>query len=245
MSFFINTAGFTFWNHSLEVPTSLTLRPDSTGLYLGFMLFVAFVILSVAKRMEPAIIKNTYHFFLSSPKRIKPKTFDENFSSTGFILIGVLFLISLTVGLSLFYRVLFIKFPLLLTDLNLQSNSSFLLLSFLTALGFIFYCFYGVLGASWFSGEKKLSKALSLSVWLNILGFSLVLFVFVLVWLLNNSFNRQFFLIFCGIISLFFLFRFFKLLIISFVGGVAWYYIILYFCTLEVMPIAILYGYFR
>jgi hypothetical protein len=61
-----------------------------------------------------------------------------------------------------------------------------------------------------------------------------------LIWLLNMEFKAIFIVIFLTILLISSLFRILKGLLFAFWGGFSWYYIFLYLCTLEILPVFIL-----
>ncbi|MBI1837604.1 MAG: DUF4271 domain-containing protein [Flavobacteriia bacterium] len=73
--------------------------------------------------------------------------------------------------------------------------------------------------------------------------FGFLLFFTALCWLLNPELSDLFLKIFISILSITFLIRFFKCSLAVLKRGVSWYYIILYLCTLEILPLFITYIY--
>lgn len=214
------------------------------GWILGFMLFVAFLLLALAKRLEPQIMGMTIRSFftLGTPESLQK--FEVRFNSTGFILLGFHCFISLLVCLTLF-----IQNTDIITEQNvfvLKDGFSGFQLS-ITALlinfSLIVYNFIGLFIMSLLTGERGLIRIFTTQSWVNLLFFGIVFFLLGVVWLLNPSVEDNLFYIFIYVLIAFFSFRFVKVLIASLSEGVTWYYIILYLCTLEILPLVVLYYY--
>jgi hypothetical protein len=97
---------------------------------------------------------------------------------------------------------------------------------------------------SWFSmkltilitGEKSLFvfAKLNLLIFLQLGG--VLLSLSLLIWAFNPSFSAYFSTIFLGIMGFILFFRIYRGIVEAFQQGISWYYIILYFCTFEILP---------
>ena len=76
---------------------------------------------------------------------------------------------------------------------------------------------------------------------IEFIGF--ILFFLALIWVLNPQFSNYFLWVFSVLLAFGFFLRVFKSLFSVLRKGVSWYYIILYFCTLEILPLFIAYYY--
>lgn len=76
---------------------------------------------------------------------------------------------------------------------------------------------------------------------IEFIGF--ILFFLALIWVLNPQFSNYFLWVFAILLAFGFFLRIFKSLFSVLRKGVSWYYIILYFCTLEILPLFIAYYY--
>lgn len=214
------------------------------GWILGFMLFVAFLLLALAKRLEPQIMGMTIRSFftLGTPESLQK--FEVRFNSTGFILLGFHCFISLLVCLTLFIQntnIISEQNMFVLKDgfSGFKLSITALLINFLL----IVYNFIGLFIMSLLTGERGLIRIFTTQSWVNLLFFGIVFFLLGVVWLLNPSVEDNLFYIFIYVLIAFFSFRFVKVLIASLSEGVTWYYIILYLCTLEILPLVVLYYY--
>ena len=76
---------------------------------------------------------------------------------------------------------------------------------------------------------------------IEFIGF--ILFFLALIWVLNPQFSSYFLWVFAILLGFGFFLRVVKSLFSVLRRGVSWYYIILYFCTLEILPLFIAYYY--
>ena len=102
---------------------------------------------------------------------------------------------------------------------------------------------FGPLIVGFLTGEVK---KLSISAINTITGnqfFGLVFSILALFWIMNPLYNRLFLGLFAGLVCLKFILRLFKSSYVVLTNGVSWYYLILYFCTLEILPLFVAYYY--
>jgi hypothetical protein len=86
------------------------------------------------------------------------------------------------------------------------------------------------------TGEsKKLYSSFITTLSLNQF-FGLFLSLFSLLWIMNPEFNTVYVVIFGLLLVLQYFMRVLKNTIAILINGVPWYYLILYFCTLEILP---------
>lgn len=227
-----------------DIPMHLDSIFRTDGWILGMMLFIAFLLLALAKRLEPRIFGITLQSFftLGTPESLQK--FEVRFNSTGFILLGFSFLISLWVCFTLYVQ-----------HMGTVENASWYVAGFeltsiqlatstlLIILALIVYNFFGLFIASWLTGEKSLIRIFITQSWVNQLFFGFLFFTLGVIWLLNSSASGYFFHAFVYLFAAFYIVRLIKILIASLLESIAWYYIILYLCTLEILPVVVLYYY--
>ena len=93
------------------------------------------------------------------------------------------------------------------------------------------------------TGEsKKLNSSLIITLSLNQF-FGLFLSLVSLLWIMNPEFNTVYLVIFGLLLVLQYLTRVLKNTVAILINGVPWYYLILYFCTLEILPLYSAYYY--
>lgn len=210
------------------VPTELTMRDDSTMKYVGFGLFIAFVLISVAKLLKTDVF---IRLFISSTKTSSLKQYLKEYYSI-FELHSLLQLINYWLSFSLILYVLF--------DQPSFNNIDQLLFAILVPPGLFLFTTLSVFGVSLLSGEyTSLIKLFYYKViGTHILGLSF--FVLGVVWILSGNTSILFPALIILLVADFTL-RILKGLASVFSEKVSAYYIILYFCTLEILPLIVFY----
>ena len=123
---------------------------------------------------------------------------------------------------------------------SLSWNVSILLASALPLLIFSIET-VGILLSGWLSGEsQKLEGTITNVIIANNL-YGILFSVLALIWIMNPEKTAIFALIFISLFLLKLFVRIVKNAFLVFNKGVSWYYIILYFCTLEALPSLVIY----
>lgn len=161
--------------------------------------------------------------------KVQEKTFNENMriSQGGSIALIINFIVST----SLCFFLMFFE----------ENNYSFAAISGLLLVVFLMLLQQvGFRIASVFSGQLKISESGAL-ITRQIWFFSGILYLLLsLLWLLNLKFKMIFVLVFVTILVISSIIRILKGLLFAFSGGFSWYYIFLYLCTFEILPVFIL-----
>jgi hypothetical protein len=93
---------------------------------------------------------------------------------------------------------------------------------------------------SLFSGQSDISENGALITRQTWFFSGLLYLILSLFWVLNMKYKAVFIMIFLAILIVSSLFRILKGLLFAFFRGFSWYYIFLYLCTLEILPVFIL-----
>jgi hypothetical protein len=110
-------------------------------------------------------------------------------------------------------------------------------LAFLTPLILFITETFGVFIAGLLSGESKRLSIVILNT-LTISQFAGILFTLIaLFWIMNPGADKLFLSLFLAIVALREISRLLKSSISVLSGGIRWYYLILYLCTLEILPL--------
>jgi hypothetical protein len=177
---------------------------------------------------------NNPNFFISIGSgffkfKAQDKSFNENnrISQGASIALYINFIVSVSLC---FFLMLFEE-----TNYSFASTIGFLLVSFL-----IFLQQFGFRITSIFSGHSTISEngiLITKQIWF----FSGLLYLLLsLIWVLNMKYKTIFIVIFLSILSISSVIRIFKGLLFAFWSGYNWYYIFLYLCTFEILPVFIL-----
>ena len=192
-----------------------------------------FVILACSAIVGAGRINNPNFFTAISSGffkfKIQDKSFNENMriSQGATIALVINFIISISLC---FFLLIFEK-----NNYSFAAISGILLVGFLILLQQV-----GFRVVSIFSGQTGISESGALitrQTWF----FSGILYLLLsLLWLLNLKFKTIFVVVFVSILAISSLFRILKGLLFAFWGGFSWYYIFLYLCTFEILPVFIL-----
>lgn len=231
-------------NESTDVPTHLDTVSGVNDWLLGLVLFVCFLLLALAKRLDPYLLRITIKSFFSLGTPDNLQKMDTRFNSTSFVLLGFLSFLSLWICIMLFglYNAPMDNEKLVFFNFHF-SILEFSLITFIITLLFVGYLFLGLLLVSRVTGEKDLMHVFITQSWVNLISFGILFFILALLWLLNPSIDDLLFQVFIILFSAFIILRLIKILIAAIINGVSWYYLILYLCTLELLPIIGIYSY--
>jgi hypothetical protein len=222
-----------FFNGELsEVPDALTLRTETyTMLLIGIValsfVFIAFSRMSNSKSLQTVI--GVFFMGYSIDQELKENMRLNSISS---ILLFFNYIVSFSLCVFIFLN------RIVLFDVNWS-----FLFSFSIPLLFFVLETLGLFMVGWITGEQK---SINSSVAITITGYhftGLLLSVLSIFWIMNPDFNKLFLGIFISILCLKYMSRFLKNSAAVLSSGVSWYYLILYFCTLEILPLFVVYYY--
>ncbi|MCO5260532.1 MAG: DUF4271 domain-containing protein [Crocinitomicaceae bacterium] len=230
----------------IDVPTTLEVVSKTNDWFLGFVLFICFLLLALAKRLDPFVLRVILHSFFSLDTPNDLQKIEARYNSTSFVLLSFLSFFSLWICIILFgqHSGYVNHFEIELFGYKI-SQLQLSIVAFIAVTLYVIYSFLGLFLTSWITGEKNIISVFITQSWINFICFGILFFVIALLWLLNSPINsiitQVFIYVFLGLILL----RLLKILIVALVNGVSWYYLILYLCTLEIIPIAGIFAYVK
>lgn len=217
-----------------DIPKALTAKEHGYFFLVGILILCSFFILAFAKTLNLRVYLVLAQLVGNSNNIAQKMKESHGLFSTSSILLLVNYLLMCSVCLYLFndYLQLYPSWFELLIGLALPP---FLLLLQISPIFII----------NWISGAKISMPTIT--------GISMVVFQFggllltgiALLWALNPRFGYEFLLTFMVVMILIQLVRLFKNSFVLLSGGVSWYYILLYFCTLEILPLFVVFYYLR
>jgi len=217
-----------FWLFIQFYSLDLVLHERNTGLTsaLLFAVLFGFLLIGLARLSYP----NLFSLLLKNFIRMKP--IDNSFGED----------IKISIGTSLLLNINFI-FSLGLSLFLLAKNQIELSIAILIAAGgSLTYFAINQIGfriVSLVSGESKLIDNLSF-ISSSLLNFGGVfLLILALVWSLNPELTLILSWILIIFLVVFYIIRIFKGLNITFRQKISWYYLILYLCTIEILPVLV------
>lgn len=115
-------------------------------------------------------------------------------------------------------------------------STSTLLAIIYTPILFLFgpYLFLNLV--EFISGEKGITKAIKLTNWAICKFLGILFSLLVLLWIFNDKNAGVFGYILLVILTICYVYRIIRGIIFAFSKGISWYYIILYFCMFEIIP---------
>jgi hypothetical protein len=222
-----------FFNGRISsVPMELDLRVQSFTLILTGILASSLLLVILARIRNSKAIPSVLSSFLkniSIDQHFKENMRMESLSSI-FLLLN--YFVCFSVCLFLFFS------RILSLDLVWAIGLSIFLPIGLFVLDTLSIILVGAI-----TGEsKKLHSSLIITLSLNQF-FGLFLSLVSLLWIMNPEFNAIYVVVFGILLVLHYLMRVLKNAVAILINGVSWYYLILYFCTLEILPLYSTYYY--
>jgi len=214
------------------IPSELSLRGNNLSHQVIPLVIISFLMITFAKFQNNSIFRSLFKLLLANKsfEQILKEELKLSSSSSVALVVNYFFIISTCVFLSI--------------QATMKVSMSF-------SLGFSLAIPAGVfmlqLLSLWIIGiiTKEIKLVVvplyGTVVIIEFIGF--LLFFLALVWVLNPQFSFYFLRAFGFLLAFGFVLRFLKGLLSVLQKGVAWYYIILYFCTLEILPLFIAYYY--
>ena len=220
---------FLFSSISLSIPSELSSREPWFSYEVGIVLFTSFLLISFARLARPNIYASLSVGMVKvgSVRTHIRETFPIN--KRGSILLLLNYMIS--TGLIVY--------------LCLEDTSVWKMDQMMIAAAIPFALFAGALISirvtGWLTGEYDVLKAPLIMKVLGAQSIGLVYFICALVWVLNPNYQETLIQVVVGAFVIESFIRIIKSVLVVYGQGVSWYYIILYFCTLEMLPLFVVY----
>src|SRR5574343_73567 len=217
---------------SQEVPITLEPRVETYTMYLITFLSLSFLLVAISRIGNTRAIATV--LAVSFKSNGVDQILKQNMQLSSFSSIILLFNYFIGFGLCLFiaiHRIFFIE-DFLSLILAFSIPFALFLIEFISPI------IVGIL-----TGEFK---KIGVSTMNTITGdqlFGLIFSLLALFWIMNPSFNVWFLYAFGFLVCLKSLIRLFKSSYVVLTNGVSWYYLILSFCTLEILPLFVAYNY--
>lgn len=223
-----------FDSSSVDIPMTLTSKENGSHFYLGILLFVAFLVLAFVRTSNNKAIISLGVLFLTATnvdQRLKETMRLSSFSSIGLLLN--------------YFLVSFVCNMLLFESIGLFSAVTNLWLSLLIPVSLFVIQFIPIYVFLFISGTNFPIVSFSANTLIGLQLNGLIYTLIALVWILNPQWSFVLMMLFTVLLFLFAVARIIKNSYLVLTEGVAWYYIILYFCTLEILPLFVAVNYIR
>ncbi|MCH2229072.1 MAG: DUF4271 domain-containing protein [Crocinitomicaceae bacterium] len=213
------------------IPSELTLRDQSITITVGFGLFLSFLLISFAKLIKSDVYSSMIVSLtkINGLRAFTKETYPVNKVDSLILILNYLFSAS-TILLILFNT------DELVVDNKLQYA---ILIPFLLLIWSVLSMFFVLI----ITGERQvfIEPFIMKVVGAQLLG--LFYFLLSLVFTLNSFDHKLLMEIIIWSFLIESVVRLFKSISVVYLKGVSWYYIILYFCTLEILPLVVAYYY--
>lgn len=213
---------------------SLTSKENGSHFYLGILLFVSFLVLAFVRTSNNKAIISLGVLFLTATdvdQRLKETMRLSSFSSIGLLLN--------------YFLVSFVCNMLLFETIGLFSAVTNLWLSLLIPFSLFVIQFIPIYVFLLISGTNFPIVSFSANTLIGLQLNGLIYTLIALIWILNPQWSYGLMMLFTVLLFLFAVARIIKNSYLVLTEGVAWYYIILYFCTLEILPLFVAFNYIR
>lgn len=216
---------------SIQVPEALTPRETSFNWMLGIVLFASLMILAVARARQANV------YYAVSVGMIKTQSARVFFREV----------MPLRSGASMLLLVNYCISSGLLAYLVAQYLGMDLFISRIIALtapaGLFFFHFFSLVFSGWVTGEMGVFRTPVIMKIVGAQAMGINYFIAATIWILQPDYVDITFQVVIWVFIGESAFRILKSISVVLRQGVTWYYIILYFCTLEILPYLVAYYY--
>ncbi len=222
------------YNSTVSIPSHLIEREFNITNLLIPIIIISFSLITLAKYRNTRIIIILSKLFLSSKnlEYILKEELRINSISSVALVINYIIVLNACLFLSFYH---FFHFTTITS----------ILFSIASSFGLIAIQIIGLWIVGFISGETKSVTVPITETVILYESFGILLFFIALCWMLNPQFSFLFLKLFLVVILVEMIVRFSKCVLSVLRRGVVWYYIILYLCTLEILPLVVVYFYFK
>lgn len=214
------------------VPDQLERNSPSGNTLLGLALVFCFILIALAQWLNFGVLGRLGSFLLTSGSIEDAQKSEIRPFSLEAIILFLNFVLALSVNIAL-----------ALHYFTGESSSLFLLAGF-GVCAFILLLQLGFTGVSgWITGEFPLFAIVIRQSYFEYVWLGIPLFLLAAIWMLNPQLAHLFFPILLILIFAAQLYRIIRAALVVFFTGAPLYYIILYLCTLEILPLFAAYYY--
>lgn len=223
--------GLNFFGNTTEQWVNMTLQPKTSlfGSYSFFFLILSLLLIVLAKNANTRSFEVVFQLFFR-PRKIESRI-RENWPVFGTASWFLALNFIITLAHSLF---------LLLQKQGITENVYLILISLTISFGFFFLAFLSMFLIGALTGLSKIYQVPMQLTWVLPQFVGLVFFLINLIWVLNPLFSDNLIYLFLLFFLLLNLQRILRSSFYLLNSQVEWYYILLYLCTLEIIPLAVL-----
>ena len=221
-----------FSDGAVNIPESLLPKSGHELMWVGSLLLLNFILLSSVRLNNGRAYVHLFKL-LNSTTHVDDRL-KETYRLESFVNVGLL----LNFLIGLFICVFYVSIDMIQLDWSISIISSALIVSWMFVMQSLPPRIIG-----WLIGESLPQTTILANTFVGFHFFGIQFAFLGLVWYLNPQFKEQLSMIVIVLFILMNLVRVIKNSIVVIGAGVSWYYIILYFCTLEILPLFVAYHY--
>lgn len=212
-----------------DVPLHLSERDSSFSTLILLLLSLSFIVIAFSRLSSRVLFSNIIEAIYKNGRVAKIVQINYPLNTLSSILLLLNYIISMS---TLLFLTIQNYYPIQNQDILYLT-----LVSVLLVVGpWISLFSIGVL-----TGDKETLVESKINTIIFAHASGLIYSVILLVWTFNSQWSDIFVYVFLGLLFLFTIYRLLRGFISAFKKGVRWYYIILYLCTLEILPLVLLY----
>jgi hypothetical protein len=212
------------------MPDTLVPRAENRNLFLIGLFAVSLVLIAIARISNYKAIGTVIQAFFTGGSPYQLLKDNMRINSLSSMLLIVNYMIASFICI----------FLVLNRSLGLSPNQSLLFASIIPP-AFTIFEILGLAMTGFITGEGKTMEPAFQTAWIGYEFIGLPMSILALVWIMNPTLNVFCFVLFCTLFGARVLQRITKSSILVLNRGVAWYYIFLYLCTLEILPLIVAY----
>ena len=212
-----------------DVPLHLSARESSFSTLILLLLSLSFIVIAFSRLSSKVMFSNIIEAILKNKKVSKIIQISYPLNNLSSILLLLNYIIS-------FSALLFLTIQSIQPIFNQDIIYIAIIALILVFVPWISFSLVGFL-----TGEKEVMSDNKINTIVFAHASGLIFSIILLIWTFNPQWSQFFVYIFLGIVLLFTFYRILRGFLSTFKKGVAWYYLILYLCTLEILPFILLY----
>lgn len=212
-----------------DVPLHLSERDSSFSTLILLLLSLSFIVIAFSRLSSRVLFSNIIEAIYKNGRVAKIVQINYPLNTLSSILLLLNYIISMS---TLLFLTIQNYYPIQNQDILYLTLVSILLV----VVPWISLFSIGVL-----TGDKETLVESKINTIIFAHASGLIYSVILLVWTFNSQWSDIFVYVFLGLLFLFTIYRLLRGFISAFKKGVRWYYIILYLCTLEILPLVLLY----
>ncbi len=215
-----------------SAPLVYEVRGDSSSHFISILILLSIALLAFARFANGQVFMHVlrFSFRVQGLYEAIRESFRLNSISSVLLLFN-------------FYLSFFISVYLLLSRSNVLSLREVLMVSLASPLLVFLWQTYGLFFAGIISGNRRALRSPVVNTLVLLQSFGILLALLNFVWYLNPYYHQVCLLIFYAVCLLVVSGRILKNLVIGINNNISWYYLILYLCTLEILPVWVAYYY--